>query len=160
MRYVAGLALLLIVAAGLSDAEPSKRRRERRREPRCFALRVVEADSGRSRGRSFSASEVGDLRFELWVHESASSEPIELKLFNPRGKLYQRLALRSADAPGRRALRARVAKRFHLQTLAARFPVTGTHVTAYALFGEWRAEAFVGDAENPCSRPLEFVLEP
>jgi hypothetical protein len=33
-------------------------------------------------------------------------------------------------------------------------------VTTYAMYGEWRAEAYIGDADAPCVRPLEFVIEP
>lgn len=162
MRHLAGVLLILTTASGgLSPAPRPRARRDR--PPRCVVLRVEAADAeGRrgSRGRRFSAEEVADLRFEVWVHERFASEPLTVKLFTPRDKLYQVLGV-SADGAGPTGkLRARIATRWHLSTLGALFPVAGTHVTTYALYGEWRAEAYIGDAGSPCARPLDFVIEP
>jgi hypothetical protein len=162
MRRLAAAALLLAMTAGQLSSAPHLRAR-RDLPPRCLALRVETADAeGRRgrRGRTFSAAEVADLRFEVWIKERFASEPITVKLFTPRDKLYQVLNVGADGAISSDRLRARIASRLHLSTLGALFPVAGTQVTTYALYGEWRAEAYIGEAESPCTRPLDFVIEP
>jgi hypothetical protein len=155
----AGIAIVLEVAyAPGSFAEPKAPRR-------CYAIRVDAADTagsrspGRSRGRQesvFSAGESKDLEIGISVSDAAATLPVRVKLFTPRGKLYQVLdaaAELSSDDGNRRSRR-------RTRALAARFPVAGTQVTSYALFGEWRAEVYLDGSEAPCAQPLEFVIEP
>jgi hypothetical protein len=107
-----------------------------------------------------SASESRDLRVEVSLPESLSSLPVQVKLFTPRGRLYQVLQARAdAESTSSAARNGRRSSR-ETRTLAALVPVAGTQITTHALFGEWRAEVYVGDATAPCARPLEFVIGP
>lgn len=129
------------------------------RANRCYAVTVEAADSNssrRQRGVAFSAGEVDDLLLKVWVEEKKASAPVLVKLYTPRGVLYQVLEARADGSKGRpgRASRKRI------RALSARLAVAGTHITTYALFGEWRAEAYLEGSETPCARPLEFVIEP
>ena len=134
-----------------------------RRSGRCYAVRVHPAEAegrngnqGRS-GRSISATAAKDLVIEVSVPDAAASLPVQVKLFTPRGRLYQVIEARAGDSEnpdgGGRGRRSRG------RTLEALFPMAGTPVVTNALFGEWRAEVYLDGAETPCVRPLEFVIE-
>jgi hypothetical protein len=135
--------------------------RHRKRVDRCYEVRVEPTDSGARRSRTavVSASESQDLRIEVWLPEQLSSLPVQVKLFTPRGRLYQIVpATAAAEPPSRARKRVRPARRGSF--LTAVVPLAGTQVTTYALFGPWRAEVYLDEAESPCTRPLEFVIEP
>ena len=136
-----------------------------RRRGRCYAISVDAADSPGNHGRrgrapALSASEAKDLEIEIFLSEEAAAWPVQVKLFTPRGKLYQVLDAVAEPPTASDGGRHRQRSRRHTRSLVARFPVAGTQITTYALFGEWRAEAYLGDAESPCTRSLEFVIEP
>jgi hypothetical protein len=148
---------------------------EGRRAGRCYAIRIDAAGSSdegdphahrererdrdhRRNGSALSATEAKDLEIQISVSEDAAIRPVRIKLFTPRGKLYQVLdAVADLEAPEASGHRR---SRRNERSLVARFPVAGTQITTHALFGEWRAEVYLDGFETPCSRPLEFALEP
>jgi len=83
--------------------------------------------------------------------------PVHVKLFTPRGSLYQVLQAK-ADAESTSTAARRRGR--SARALVALVPVAGTQITTYALFGEWRAEVYLDAADAPCTRTLEFVIEP
>jgi hypothetical protein len=155
IRFASVLLLATLALGASAFAE--------RRSGRCHAVRVRPGEAegrngnnGRS-GRAFSATAAKDLVIEVSIPDAAASLPVQVKLFTPRGRLFQVIDARAAesettDARGR-------GRRGRGRTLSALFPVAGTPIVTNALFGEWRAEVYVDGAETPCVRPLEFVIE-
>lgn len=154
-------AALLLVAAAFGVADGPKAFADRKRSDRCYSVRVRAADSPGERDRRrqrpvLSASEAKDLTIEVSLSEDAASRPVQVKLFSPRGRLYQVLDAVADENPTARPRRSRR----HERSLVARFPVAGTQITAHGLYGEWRAEVHLDGTETPCIRPLTFVIEP
>jgi len=158
-------AWLLLVAAALGVAYGRDSFADGKRSARCHEVRVRAADSAprldrRRHGPVFSAREAKDLELEVLLSEDDASGPVKVKLFSPRGRLYQILDATADEAPAAERDGRRPRWRRQVRSLVARFPVAGTQVTAHALFGEWRAEVYLDGAETPCIRPVKFVLEP
>jgi hypothetical protein len=180
MRTFIGVVIALVAVA------PSLFSNEQRREPRevreaekaakaakaakeshrCYGIRVEAADSEigsfRRRGRTtrFSAREVRDLRVEVFVPEATATEPLSVKLYTPRGRLYQVLQVAASapdDLAGKRGGRRSAGRSYGV--LSAQFPVAGTQITSFDMFGNWRVEAHLDGSEGPCTRPFEFELE-
>jgi hypothetical protein len=153
-------ALLVLVAAASFVARPAEAKKPKRVN-RCYAVHL-ETDARDRRGRDtvVSASESRDLRIEVSLPEELSSLPVEVKLFTPRGTLYQVLPATADASSSSEAGKKRRRPRHRGRSLTALVPLAGTQITTYALFGEWRAEAYVDGADSPCTRPLEFVIEP
>ncbi len=159
MRNWRWAAIVLAVTA-LDVARPAEPAPARKKANRCYGVRVESAaspSSGRGSETVFSAGESKDLRFVVSLPEELASSPVHVKLFTPRGSLYQVLQAK-ADADST-ASAARRRSRF-ARSLVAVLPVAGTQITTFALFGEWRAEVYLDAAETLCTRPLEFVIEP
>jgi hypothetical protein len=152
-RYAS--VLLLAAAFDLGGGLPA---RADARADRCYAVRVRAAGSdasGGRHGRVFSAATAKDLAIEVSVPDAAASRPVQVKLFTPRGRLYQVIdAGADEEVSGDRGRRRRRGR-----SMVAEFPVAGTPVTTHALFGEWRAEVYLDGSETRCARPLEFVIE-
>ncbi len=109
---------------------------------------------------TFSAEEVLDLEFQVSIPADASSagQGLELKLFTPKGHLYQTLAVPTqpqsagtAPAPKRRA---------RFRTVTARLPVAGTTIVNNSLYGTWKAEAYVAGERTACAKARSFVIQP
>jgi hypothetical protein len=155
----------VLIAAAVNLVQVPESFAKRRRSGRCYAISVEAADSHsnhdrRRRAPVLSASEAKDLEIEIALSDEAAAWPVQVKLFTPRGKLYQVLDAVAETQTAPDGARSRRRPRRHTRSLVARFPVAGTQITSHALFGEWRAEAYLGDAESPCTRSLEFVIEP
>lgn len=119
-----------------------------------------ESPSPSSNPLEFSAAEVLDLEFRIVIPADASraGRPLELKLFTPKGHLYQTLAIPAgASAPGR--LTAPKRRAGH-QTLTARLPVAGTTIVNNSLYGTWKAEAYFEGERTACAKPRTFVIKP
>lgn len=117
---------------------------------------------GASRSRkplNFSAAEVLDLEFQIVVPADASlaGRRLELKLFTPKGHLYQTLAVPtevSAPKAGTPKRRSRY------QTVTARLPVAGTTIVNNSLYGTWKAEAYFEGERTACVKARTFVIKP
>jgi len=156
-------AAIVLAATALEVARPAEPSAARKKANRCYGVRVESADSTiNRRGRTtvFSASESKDLRLVVSLPEELSSLPVHVKLFTPRGPLYQVLQATADAESTSRAARSRGRSGRGVRVLAALVPVAGTHITTFALFGEWRAEVYLEGSDAPCTRPLEFVIEP
>jgi hypothetical protein len=114
--------------------------------------------SSRSRKRlDFSAAEAPDLEFQVVIPADAAlaGRRLELKLFTPKGHLYQTLAVTAGaggENPGRRKARHR--------TVTARLPVAGTTIVDNSLYGTWRVEAYFEGERAACTGARSFVIKP
>lgn len=104
----------------------------------------------------FSASEVLDLRFLVLVPASRNaSDVVYLKLFTPKGHLYQKLRLpRDPVAFGQ----TRHGRRSRYRWVSSSLPVAGTSIVTSSLYGMWRAEPYVEGQSAPCARVRRFVI--
>lgn len=162
MGYLHRASVVLVAAVvGFTAAEASSPDGKRAR--RCHGIRVDPKDAPRDRRHGstvISASQAKDLRLQISLPEELASLPVRVKLFTPRGSLFQVLEAK-ADADSEAATtRRRFRSSRRTRVLAASLPLAGTQITTHALFGEWRAEVYVDGAETPCTRPLGFQIEP
>jgi hypothetical protein len=149
------LAWLLFVAATM-DFSSSMAFAARKRSAGCLSVQVGPQPQGRKKASDFSAAAVKDLRIEILLTEDAATRPVQVKLYTPRGRLYQILdAVADSGQTMPNARSKRRERRFE-----ALLPVAGTQITAHALYGRWRAEVYLDGASTACSRPVEFVLAP
>lgn len=106
----------------------------------------------------FSASKVLDLEFWV-VLPSRSSTPgpsLELKLFTPKGHLYQTL---TAPVP-QRAGAGGAGRPRRFQTITMRLPVAGTTIVNNSLYGKWTAAAYLDGGASPCAKARSFQMRP
>lgn len=109
---------------------------------------------------NFSAAEVLDLEFQIVVpaNTSLAGRPLELKLFTPKGHLYQTLAVPAASTASGTAGTPKRRPRY--QTLTARLPVAGTTIVNNSLYGTWKAEAYLEGERTACAKARSFVIKP
>jgi hypothetical protein len=98
---------------------------------------------------SFSAARTLDLRFKAVLARAVGPEArVELRLYTPRGYLYQSLR---APAPGDGGSPA---------PWTATLPVAGTSIVNSSLYGEWRIEPHLDGSPRPCGPALRFRITP
>jgi len=146
----------------------------------CLAVDVVDPSEGRpGRTRVFTARETGALELRAWLHPRLSGEhTLRLKLFTPRGYLYQEIAVpvsAGSASPrrqggGRDGVSPAATRRAgggdredhgrrRLTPVRARLPVAGTAITVGSLLGRWRVVPYLDDQRTPCGRARRFVIE-
>ena len=115
-------------------------------------------EAAKRRSLSFSAKDVLDLELHVAVPSTgpAAGRKIELKLFTPRGHLYQMLSPSSGESEAE----ARAARRQRFEIVSASLPVAGTTIVNNSLYGTWRAEAFVEGESSPCAKARAFEIQP
>jgi hypothetical protein len=148
-------------------AQALERPSSTRQQDRCFAVQIEAVGSTsdeQTHGRRhrvrqrFSARDVLDLRFRVLLPSQNQSGLIEVKLYTPKGKVYETL---SADLDPDSSSEGMPRYRFRrARTVTADLPVAGTFITRRSLFGEWRAEVYLDGNERPCMRATTFTLEP
>jgi hypothetical protein len=131
------------------------------RADRCYVLRanaITNDTDARTRyRRRFSAQDVLDLRFSVWMPGKNDAGLVEIKLYTPAGHLYEVLEA-TTDAGTARETRYRGRR---ARVVAGRLPVAGTHITGRSLYGKWRAEVFLDGAPATCTRrPMRFTISP
>ena len=147
------LALLVtaqVAALAPADAADETATGKARHRP-CASVVVgsPQALPGRS---SFSVTKILDL--ELRAHTRplpAGPHLVELKLYTPRGHLYEVLPV---------ALEATRSKKASRRHAVARLPVAGTSIVAASLFGRWRVDVHLDGAPQSCGIPTHFRLTP
>jgi hypothetical protein len=148
-----------------------------REEPRPVPPRVSLSVSspqqpGRVERHGFRASRITELQFDtVFPRRLTGPHVLELKIFTPRGHLYQVLTVPfSGEGRGGRRRRVPGNPRFLLERemrfvgagayhVSARLPVAGTWITTNSLYGSWRVEAHVDGAEWPSGRE-RFTIQP
>jgi hypothetical protein len=148
----------LLAASFLSTGEAIAQR-SRQPQSTCPLLWVTSDTPGRAvRARTlrFPASRILDLVVQVMVPvNSASARGVEVKMYTPKGHLYQTLSVASGD----RSLRP-PSKRARYQTVSVRLPVAGSTIVQNSLYGTWRAEAYFEGEATACARPRKFAIEP
>ncbi len=153
----------------------------------CSAVDVVAPEQRKAtQRRRFSARKTLDLQLRTQLKGGSGlsgNHLLHLKLYTPRGYLYQTITVPFHRQPRRaeqkhneelkyeptrvvpgfpRALdvqntkRVRKGRRFHQVT--ARLPVAGTSITLGSLFGRWTVVPFLDDAAAPCGRSRRFRI--
>ncbi len=147
------LVFVLALGAGLVLA------REKPREDLVQPLAWVSSESiPRTRGHSdrYSATKIQVLTFSAMVAPQVRGEHrLALRLYTPRGHLYQTLSVpfvvpdlpRRRHAPPPRPI-----------LLSARLPVAGTPIVASSLYGRWRVVPHLDDADEPCGYDHRFWI--
>lgn len=157
------LTALLVGLLGAAEASAQRRREQRQ----CYALQVADpasqeqATRGRTRNPKFSASQILDLRFRVLMDSAMSGEhDLELKLYTPKGHLYQTLsATFNAKANNQNGSR-RSTRRGRYQVIDKILPVAGTTIVTSSLYGKWNIAVHLDGAPDPCVPPKEFTIDP
>ena len=117
--------------------------------------------------RSFSATRILDLEFQTLLQRRVKGEhALQLRVYTPRGFLYQVLSVPFETPTGKKPITAvdgsaggRWADRWP-RRLEARLPVAGTSIMASALYGRWRVVPHLDDRPAPCGPGRSFVIKP
>jgi hypothetical protein len=114
------------------------------------------------RGPFYSAARTLDLELGVTVGRSVpAGAGVELRLFTPRGHLYQTLSLRASLPPetsseaGSPAARRRPGPP---GLLIAALPVAGTAIVNHSLYGPWTVEPHLADDPRPCGDAVRFWI--
>jgi hypothetical protein len=142
----------------------------------CTAIRVTSPQRTGTKGGlgPFSATQILDLRLGTVLRrELPGSHVLALKLFTPRGHLYQTLTVpftAAGQSNGERMvdgyprpLREQETRPVAEQgtsgfELSATLPVGGTAIVTNSLYGEWRVEPEIDGAS--CGKPTQFQINP
>ena len=122
---------------------------------RSCLVEVTSPEEGRRRPDglppSFSVTRTRDLHFRTQVGRRDVRETLYLKVYTPRGHLYQTLTVPfAAREPG--------ADGVMRHQVSARMPVTGTAIMTEGLYGEWKVEPWLGGTTAACGPPTAFVI--
>ena len=154
----------------------------------CAAIDVIAPEQRRAtRRRSFSAARTLDLELRARLRgtrQISGDHVLRLKLFTPRGYLYQEITVPFHREPPRPWWRRSGAETFEstrtlpgfstpvsvqktrpfwwgrkrYDEVTARLPVAGTSITLGSLFGRWTVVPYLDDDTGPCGRARKFVI--
>ena len=154
----------------------------------CKTVEVIAPQQRKAtRKKSFSAKKTLDLRLRAYLKSKrkiSGDHLLHLKLYTPRGYLYQTITVpfyrkprrREKPRPGDftfepirvvpgfpRALDVQKTKRLRrgrkrYDTVTARLPVAGTSITLGSLFGRWTVVPFLDNGTAPCGRSRRFRI--
>lgn len=137
-----GIVLLVVGAS----AQPADKNSHGSSCPRARIRATGQASHGRE--PVFSAATAGDLEFSLSFAPHLSGRRAVLKIYTPRGHLYQELKVApEASRPGRREV-------------SARLPVSGTLIVNSSLYGRWSLETHLDGSPERCGEPSLFTITP
>jgi hypothetical protein len=113
----------------------------------------VTSPQGPAKRGVFSTHKHYDLDFAVKLVPRAATpgRVVELKLYTPRGFLYQVLETAIPQPSPRRRGRARIAKK--TTTASVRLPVAGTWITQNTLYGRWKVVPYLEGQTAACGRP-------
>lgn len=154
----------------------------------CSTVEVVaEGQRKANKKRRFSARKTLDLKLRTRlksVKRLSGDQVLRLKLYTPRGYLYQTLTVpfyrqpRRSEKPSAellqyepmrvlpgypRAVKVQKAKRIkrgrkRFELVSTRLPVAGTSITLGSLYGRWTVVPFLNDDTRPCGMPRRFKI--
>ena len=147
---------------------------------RCAGVRVTAPDRALPpKNMTFSSRETLDLVLRPRMRQDMRGDHLmELKIFTPRGFLYQVIALPfvGAAAPGQQAAAppSRVVPGYprplEVQRLVqssgtrgefelrARLPVAGTSITLSSIYGAWSVQTYLDGQAEPCGPVTRFAI--
>jgi hypothetical protein len=156
---------LVLAAAPLTAEEPSGRFLPPTRRSECL-VQVGSPEAPR-RHHTFRATKILDLEFSTTLRKRVEGEHVlQLRVYTPRGFLYQTLAVPFERARDRKPepgpARAVKARYFEPEPtdLTARLPVAGTSIMASALYGKWTVVPHLDGSPEPCGPGRSFVIRP
>ncbi len=104
----------------------------------------------------YSATKIQVLVFSVRMSPAVrGSHTLGLRVFTPRGHLYQTLSVPFVVPEPPRYRRAPALSH---TVLSVRLPVAGTPIVANSLYGRWRVEPHLDDAEAPCGPDHLFSI--
>ena len=154
----------------------------------CSSVEVVAPGQRRATKRkTFSAKKTLDLKLQTFLKSKrkvSGDHLLQLKVYTPRGYLYQTITVPFYRQPRRsekrrpedlqfepvrvvpgfpRALDVQKTRRARLgrkryDRVTARLPVAGTSITLGSLFGRWTVVPFLDNGTAPCGRPRGFKI--
>jgi hypothetical protein len=135
------------VLAAETDASTKKARRARRR--------MVQR-------RRFPATRTLDLQFGIRLRRRVEPDArLELRLYTPRGHLYQTLRVEAPAPDANASGNDRYARlRRILRPRTATLPVAGTAIVNHSLYGRWKVEPHLDGSSRPCGRARSFRIDP
>jgi hypothetical protein len=141
-------SFVVLFALAAPAAAPREAAAERGARESCqVGVTSIPAGGRQARLPSFSATKVLDLEFRTDVTRRDAAT-LYLRIYTPRGHLYQTFTLMLAPAvPGEPRPPA-----------IARLPVAGTAITVNGLYGRWRAEPWLGGDAVTCGAAREFFI--
>jgi len=140
----------------------------------CVAIAVSSPQvKGRTR-EAYSATHILDLRLAVQMRRRlAGRHVLELKVYTPRGHLYQTLTAPFASAtPRTRWIDGRPSPLAEqspqavgngagrLYEVAATLPVGGTAILSNSLYGQWRVLAYLDGSPQACGTGARFEIGP
>ena len=152
---------------------------------RCTGVRVTASDrAAPPKNMTFSSRETLDLVLRPRMRQDLQGDHLmELKVFTPRGFLYQAIALpfvgaaapdargqQAAAAPSRlvpgyprpleaqRLVPVRTSATRGEYELVARLPVAGTSITLSSIYGTWSVQPFLDGQAEPCGPATRFTI--
>src|SRR5262245_44337293 len=164
-------ALVVLAQAVAPDMAEGRRTR-----PECISIRITSPQlrGARGGGGPFSATQILDIRFgTLLRRELPGPHVLALRLFTPRGHLYQTLTVpftASGQSRGERLVDGYPRPMPEQETkpvteqgstafeLVATLPVGGTAIMTNSLYGEWRVEPQLDGAS--CGNAARFEIKP
>ncbi len=179
------LAFLVLAAQVAGATVPGTVPPPGRYNGRCAGVRVTASDSAVPRkDMTFSSRETLDLVLRPRLRQDVKGDHLmELKIFTPRGFLYQVIALPfvGAAAPGARGQQAaappsrvvpgyprplevqrlvpsRGSPRRGEYELRASLPVAGTSITLSSIYGTWSVQTFLDGQAEPCGPVTRFTI--
>lgn len=160
MKYLGvALGMLTLVASAESVEAQTRTRSGRSRCSRVYVSSAEIASTRRSRPK-FSAAEILDIQLKARVSRKLTgNHALEFKIYTPNGNLYQSMKLQfDASQDPQSSASARGSSRYHeVNTL---LPVAGTSIVSSSMYGTWKVEAFLDGADQRCSRPRTFIIQP
>jgi hypothetical protein len=142
---------------GEPQALPTSREADDRREGH-----DRERGEGHRRDRpAFSAARTIDLGLEVELRSDRFLDPrrprvrsIELRLYTPKGHLYQTLTLSPPSAAARRR------PQHHATGWTGTLPVAGTAIVNHSLYGRWTVQPYLAGRPEPCGDAASMWIVP
>ncbi len=170
------ISAVLVVAQAAGAPAPEEFRQDSRHGRReCVAVQVISPQQPRAQARpAFSATRILDLEFRTFLRRGLQGpHALELRVFTPKGHLYQVLTVpftAPGHRPGKRQVdgypqpldeqEARLVRweGVHRHQVSATLPVAGTSIMTNSLYGQWRVEPHLDGEPDPCGPPRSFAI--
>lgn len=146
----------------------------------CVGVNFSSDQKGRGKFDStFSATEIIDVDLSVLfppgvAAKFAGDHTVEVRIYTPRGHLYQSMAVPFTSDPSNKGKHVSVSgypQQLETQLLQevttsngkqlrvfVQLPVAGTPIVSNSMYGTWSAQAYVDDAPVACSKPSHFQI--
>jgi len=127
---------------------------------RSSARRRTLARDPLARGPLYSAARTLDLELGVLLRRDVPPDArVELRVYTPKGHLYQTLrALPPAPTPPGASSRPAAGASRAPSAWTGTLPVAGTAIVNHSLYGEWRVEPHLDGSPRPCGEAWAFRI--